>query len=240
MSNPDFNQEDLFSVYQLAKDYPTPAGELSVLKDICFRLPQGEVAFIIGRSGSGKSTFLNLLGGLDRPTKGKILFEGEDMTLMSEKALARVRNRRIGFVFQFFHLLPELTVYENVLLPTLIARNPQEKWAKECLKKVRLYSRCDYYPTELSGGEKQRVAIARALANRPSVVLCDEPTGNLDEETAASVFSLMEDLHRKEGQSFVIVTHDESIAARYRLVYRLVDGILLPQNQPSAEVRKFS
>lgn len=230
--------KELLSVFHLSKDYETPTGELSILKNIDFTLNQGEMVFIIGRSGSGKSTFLHILGGLDEPTSGKVLFEGEDITLMKERELARIRNRRIGFVFQFYHLLPELTLYENVLLPSLIAGRPDEKWAKECLKKVKLFSRADHYPSELSGGEKQRGAIARALVNRPSVVLCDEPTGNLDAETASVVLSLLEDLHQKDGQSFVIVTHDEALTSRHQKVFRLIDGVLMRQQRAQGGVHK--
>ena len=156
-----------------------------------------------------------------------------------EKPLARIRNRRIGFVFQFYHLLPELTVYENVLLPQLIAGKRDDKWVKEVLKRVKLLSRQDHYPSELSGGEQQRTAIARALVNRPSLVFCDEPTGNLDAETAESVLSLIVDLNEKEGQSFVIVTHDEALAWRFSKVYRLVDGILLKEDNQSVNIEQI-
>lgn len=227
---------ELLATYDLRRDYDSPAGRLEVLKGIHFFLKPGDMTFIIGRSGSGKSTFLHLLAGLDQPTSGKILFEGEDLTAMKERQLSRLRNRRIGLVFQFYYLLPELTLYENVLLPTIIAGKKDEKWVKEILKRVKLLSRQDHYPAELSGGEQQRAAIARALANRPSVVLCDEPTGNLDQETAESVFSLLTDLNRREGQSFVVVTHDEGLAWRYENVLRLVDGVLLKESSPGRAV----
>jgi lipoprotein-releasing system ATP-binding protein len=220
----------ILSAYELKKQYMSEAGVLHVLKGVNFHLQTGEFAFIVGRSGSGKSTLLHLLGGLDSPTAGKIMFEGEEITDMSESDLARVRNRRIGFVFQSYHLLPELTVYENVLLPQIIAGKRDEKWVKEVLKRVKLLSRQDHFPSELSGGEQQRTAIARALVNRPSLVLCDEPTGNLDAETAESVMSLITDLNEREGQAFMIVTHDEALAWRYPSVFRLTDGILLREN----------
>ncbi|MBU3759360.1 MAG: ABC transporter ATP-binding protein [Candidatus Omnitrophica bacterium] len=220
---------ELISVHNVTREYAMPAADLTVLKGVNFSLAVGDFAFIVGRSGSGKSTLLHLLGGLDQPTSGKILFEGEDMTEMSEKDLARVRNRRMGLVFQFYHLLPELTLFENVLLPSLIAGKANPKWAKECLRKVKLSSRSGHFPSELSGGEKQRAAMARALVNRPSLVLCDEPTGNLDSETAESVVSLMEDLNEKDGVAFVVVTHDETLAARHPDVYRLKDGSLEKQ-----------
>lgn len=216
----------LLQVFDLKKDYDSPAGLLPVLRGVHFTLNRNEMVFMIGRSGSGKSTLLHLMGGLDQPTSGKMIFEGEEMTSMSERNLARIRNRRVGLVFQFYHLLPELTLYENVLLPSLIAGKRDDKWAKELLKRVKLLSRQDHYPSELSGGEQQRAAIARALINRPSMVLCDEPTGNLDRENAESILSLLGELNRREGQSFVIVTHDEALAWRYENVFRLVDGVL--------------
>jgi lipoprotein-releasing system ATP-binding protein len=234
------DREPLLSTYELTKEYESPGGELHILKGINFTLDTADMVYILGRSGSGKTTLLNILGGLDHPTSGKVLFEGQDMTQMNERQLARMRNRRIGFIFQFYHLLPELTLYENVLLPSLIAGRPEDKWAKECLRKVKLYSRADHFPFELSGGEKQRAAIARALINRPSVVLCDEPTGNLDEETASHVTALMDELNRKEGQAFVIVTHDESMTARKGNVYRLVDGVLMKQNRGPVTIEKMS
>ncbi len=230
MSNPNKEKNAIVSIYDLRRDYETEAGRLAILKGINLTIQSGEMLFIVGRSGSGKSTFLHLLGGIDIPTSGKILFEGQDIVSMNERELARIRNCRMGFVFQFYHLLPELTVYENVMLPLLIAGKRDDKWVKEVLKRVKLLSRQDHYPSELSGGEQQRTAIARALINRPSIVFCDEPTGNLDSETAESVLSLIVDLNEKEGQTFVIVTHDEALAWRYRSVYRLVDGILLREN----------
>ncbi|HNX68806.1 MAG TPA: ABC transporter ATP-binding protein [Candidatus Omnitrophota bacterium] len=217
----------LLSAFDVRKKYETPAGTLEILRSVQVILRKGEMVFITGKSGCGKSTLLHLLGGLDRPDFGKILFDGKDMTEMSERELARVRNRHVGFVFQFYHLLPELTVYENVLLPTLIAGKPNKNWTKDVLKRVRLWNRRTHYPSELSGGEQQRVAIARALVNHPSVVLCDEPTGNLDAETAASVMGLINELNREEGQAFLIVTHDEEMAAKYERSYHLQDGVLV-------------
>jgi lipoprotein-releasing system ATP-binding protein len=225
------SQLPLLAAYDIKKDYDAPSGTLPILKGVNFSVKSGEMIFILGRSGSGKSTLLHLLGGLDQPTSGKILFEGENLTEMSEKHVSRIRNRRIGFVFQFYHLLPELTLYENVLLPSMVAGKKDEKWAKEVLKRVKLLSRQDHYPSELSGGEQQRAAIARALVNRPSVVLCDEPTGNQDRETSESILSLITDLNQREGQSFVIVTHDEALAWRFPNVFRLVDGSLLRDSQ---------
>ncbi len=229
----------LLAAYDLKKDYDSPAGQLPILKGLQMKIRKGEMIFIIGRSGSGKSTLLHMLAGLDQPTSGKIIFEGEELTDMNERALSRIRNRRLGFVFQFYHLLPELTLYENVLLPSLIAGKPDHKWAKELLKRVKLLSRQDHYPSELSGGEQQRAAIARALMNRPSIVLCDEPTGNLDRETSESILSLINDLNQRDGQSFVIVTHDEALAWRYPKVFRLVDGVLVKDDNPAGRVQSI-
>lgn len=217
----------LFSVEGLRKDYDSKAGRLPVLKGVHLDLVAGDMAFIVGRSGSGKSTLLHLLGGLDRPSGGKVLFEGQNLATMEERALARLRNQRLGYVFQFYHLLPELTLYENVTVPCRIARRENRAWIQEVLKRFGLWDRRDHYPSELSGGEQQRTAIARALANQPSVVLCDEPTGNLDGEAADSVLSLLTDLNRRDSQTFLIVTHDEALAWRYERVYRLSEGVLL-------------
>ena len=217
----------LLSAFDVRKDYETPAGTLEILRSVQLIVRKGEMVFITGKSGCGKSTLLHMLGGLDRVTDGKIFFEGKDMTEMSETELARLRSRQVGFVFQFYHLLPELTVYENVLLPTLIAGKPNKPWVKEVLKRVRLWNRRTHFPSELSGGEQQRVAIARALVNHPSVVLCDEPTGNLDPETAGQVMELLNELNQQEGQAFLIVTHDEEMASRYPRSYRMQDGVLI-------------
>jgi len=225
MSN--FVEVPLISAFDVRKDYETPAGTLEILRSIQLIVRKGEMVFITGKSGCGKSTLLHMLGGLDRATDGKIFFEGKDMTEMSETELARLRSRQVGFVFQFYHLLPELTVYENVLLPTLIAGKPNKPWVKEVLKRVRLWNRRTHFPAELSGGEQQRVAIARALVNHPSVVLCDEPTGNLDPETAGQVMELLNELNQQEGQAFLIVTHDEEMASRYPRSYRMQDGVLI-------------
>jgi len=231
----------LLEAHELTKSFKMPSGQVEVLKGVNYKLYAEQMNFIIGRSGSGKSTLLHLLGGLDAPTSGQIIFDGEDLTKLSERALARIRNVRVGFVFQFYHLLPELTVYENVLLPTVIAGKADPKWVQELLRRVQLLSRHDHYPNELSGGEKQRVAIARALVNRPSVVFCDEPTGNLDEETAETVFSLIRDLNEQERQTFVIVTHDESLAWRYPdHVYRLHDGLLMQDKRASLGMEGIS
>lgn len=225
----------ILAASELRKNYVMESGILEVLRGVTFEVRKGEMVFVTGKSGSGKSTLLHLLGGLDRPSGGRIFFEEEDMIQMSEKALAKMRCRRIGFVFQFYHLLPELTVFENVLLPSLISRKSDKTWVKEVLKRVRLWNRRTHFPSELSGGEKQRVAIARALINRPEIVLCDEPTGNLDEDTATSVMDLLDELHKNEGQSFLIVTHDEEMAQRGNRIFRLHEGIVIPSAKTFTE-----
>ena len=218
----------LYEAQNLSKEYDTPGGALAILKSVNLEVYAGDLIFIIGRSGCGKSTLLHLMGGLDQPTSGRLFFEQEDFLRLSERRRTKMRNQKIGFVFQSYHLLPELTVQENVLLPTLIAGRKDVGWAAEVLKKVELYSRRYHFPAELSGGEQQRVALARALINRPELVLCDEPTGNLDSETAAKMFRLIVDLNEKEGQTFVIVTHDEKLAFQHKKVYRLDAGVLTP------------
>lgn len=211
----------------LWKEYEGPHGKLHILRGVELEIEAGDLTFVIGRSGAGKSTLLHLLGGLDRPTGGSVEFKGDDLSLFNEGSLAEYRNKRIGFVFQFYHLIPELTVKENVELPSLIAGKRRSKRSADLLKRMGLSERRDHLPNELSGGEQQRVAIARALINEPEIVFCDEPTGNLDEETAESIHRLIFDLNR-EGQTFCVVTHDEEFAQRSKKVFRLHDGIILP------------
>ncbi len=213
------------------KTYSTPEGPLAVLRGIDFSIAEKETAFIVGRSGSGKSTLLHLLGGLDRATEGRIFFKGHDLSQMGEKELGIYRNRKIGFVFQFFHLLPELTLFENVLLPSLMAEKAKPGRVRELLRKVGLRGREGHYPGELSGGEKQRAAIARALVNQPEIVFCDEPTGNLDDETAEIVFRLLMEIHEETGVTLAIVTHDERMARHSDNIYRLHEGVLTRENK---------
>ena len=220
------NKPVLLMAEKVRKDYATPEGPLSVLKGVDFTLAEREITFIVGRSGSGKSTLLHLFGGLDRATGGRIFFKGYDLSLMNEKELAIYRNQKIGFIFQFFHLLPELSLFENVLLPTLMAGSPNPARVRELLQRVGLEERQEHFPSELSGGEQQRAAIARALVNRPEIVFCDEPTGNLDDETAEIVFNLLLELREERGLALVIVTHDEARARQFENVYRLQDGVL--------------
>jgi len=216
-------------VDQLCKYYPTRSGPLSVLRQLSFELERGEALAVMGPSGSGKSTLLHILGTLDRPTSGSVRVEGKDPFTLSEPELADFRNRHVGFVFQDHHLLPQCSVLENVLIPTLANRNGPadvEKWARELLERVGLSDRLDHRPAKLSGGERQRVAIARALILKPVLLLADEPTGNLDRHTAQSVGQLLLDLHRQEQTILVVVTHSAELAKNLPRQMEMVDGTL--------------
>jgi lipoprotein-releasing system ATP-binding protein len=216
-------------VEHLAKDYPTRGGVLSVLRDVSLDLERGESAAIVGPSGSGKSTLLHLLGTLDRPTRGAVRLEGRDPFALSERQLADFRNRHIGFVFQDHHLLPQCSVFENVLIPTLVARESREAmktWARQLLDRVGLSDRLEHRPAELSGGERQRVAVARALIHRPVLLLADEPTGNLDRRTAAAIGKLLLDLHREERNILLVVTHNAELADLFLRILTMEDGSL--------------
>jgi ABC-type lipoprotein export system ATPase subunit len=219
----------LLVVQNVAKVYPLPRGVLRVLEGLDFELQKGELIAIMGASGVGKTTFLNLLGGLDKPSEGTILLEGTDIQAQEEREKARLRNVNIGFVFQFYHLLPEFTALENVLLPLLI-RGMDKREAKEkalsLLKEVLLEDRAEQKPGLLSGGEQQRVAIARALVNEPKLLLADEPTGNLDWKSGEAIMHLIQELHQKKGLTSVIVTHNEKIAQYCQKLYVLEAGKL--------------
>ncbi|KPJ54478.1 hypothetical protein AMJ39_00160 [candidate division TA06 bacterium DG_24] len=211
----------------LHKVYGRGPGSLHVLHGIDLLIDTGEVVIVIGPSGAGKSTLLHILGGLDRPTRGQVMFDGADLFRRSAQELARVRNRSVGFVFQFHHLLPEFTALENVLLPMLIAgesRSGAVGRATELLEAVGLGARVTHRPNELSAGEKQRVAVARALVNRPKIVLADEPSGNLDRATGEMLYDLIMKLKSEYDTTFVIVTHDETLEDKATKVVRLVDG----------------
>ena len=216
----------LLKTLNLGKEYPLPKGVLRVFEGINFELLEGDLVAIMGVSGVGKTTFLNLLGALDRPSEGKILFDGDDLLSRSKKELAEIRNRKIGFVFQFYHLLPEFTALENVTFPLLIRgaeRKEAEKKAHEILKEVSLEEKAHIRPAQLSGGEQQRVAIARALVNEPRLLLADEPTGNMDWKTGQMILELIKELHKKKGLSSVVVTHNEKVAQFCNNVY-LMEG----------------
>ena len=219
---------------QLKRSFHEAGRELHVLRGVDLSLHQGEWLSILGRSGSGKSTLLHLLGGLDRPTSGTVDFDGTDIFTLSGGRLDRYRNQHAGFVFQFYHLLPELSALENVLVGSMLAssmltwpgrRKAARQTATEMLDRVGLKDRLTHRPAKLSGGERQRVAIARALVNRPSVLLADEPTGNLDADTAGSILDLFRSLH-KDGQTIAMVTHDQTVAKAGDRIVTLVKGKL--------------
>ena len=219
--------ERKIQIVDLRKSYPSGSTELHVLNGIDITVETGDIVSIIGDSGVGKSTLLNLLGALDRPTGGTVLYEGQDIFKFTNRELALFRNRELGFVFQFHHLLPDFSAIENVMMPALIAGKKKEearKLAAELLKNVGLMGREQHKPSNLSGGEQQRVAVARALINNPKVVLADEPTGNLDRKTSEEVHDLLWELNRGMNQTFVIATHNESLAQRSDRVIRLADG----------------
>lgn len=215
----------------LAKIFRQGDQQLQILRDINFSVRRGERVAIIGSSGAGKSTLLHLLGGLDRPSAGEVRVDGNNLTRLKDADRGRLRNRMLGFIYQFHHLLPEFTALENVSIPLLIrGERPLEatRQAMELLERVGLGGRLQHKPSELSGGERQRTAVARALITRPKCVLADEPTGNLDHYSAEQVFELMVDLNQSLGTSLVIVTHDQELAARLDRIWRLADGELHP------------
>jgi lipoprotein-releasing system ATP-binding protein len=221
------NSGAFLRVENLRKAFPKRGGSLEVLKGISFTLNRGEMLGVVGVSGAGKTTLLQILGTLDRATSGNVFYDGQDVTLMTESRLADFRNRNIGFVFQFHHLLPEFDARENVMLPCLIAgmgRDESRKRAEELLAEVGLSERITHRIGELSGGELQRVAICRALAMGPEILLADEPTGNLDKGTAGGVAALLGDLNRTRGLSLVVVTHNEELAGRMHRVLKIDDG----------------
>ncbi len=217
-------------VRDLDKSYPTRSGPLPVLKGVNLQLERGDALAVMGPSGSGKSTLLHIIGTLDQPTRGSISLEGTDPFALREPDLARFRNRRIGFVFQDHHLLPQCSVLENVLIPTLVNVESDgvqvEQYARELLARVGLSKRTEHYPAELSGGERQRVAVARALIQKPALLLADEPTGNLDRTNAQGIGHLLVDLHKQENNILVVVTHSAELAAMFPKRREMVDGAL--------------
>jgi lipoprotein-releasing system ATP-binding protein len=219
----------------LHKSYRMGRADLHVLRGVSFQVRQGQFAAVVGASGSGKSTLLHLIGLLDRPDKGTVLLNGADAASLSPRARNRIRCRDVGFVFQFYHLLPELTVLENVLLPGKVdvstlgwfpCRAARRKNAMGILDQMGLADRLKHRPKELSGGERQRVAIARALINSPKIVLADEPTGNLDSKTGKTIMDILEQFNRQTGQTLLMVTHDASLAQRANRILHLTDGRL--------------
>jgi putative ABC transport system ATP-binding protein len=208
----------------LTKEYRSGGQTLAVLKDINFEIAAGDLVAIVGPSGSGKTTLLGLMAGLDRPTRGRVVVDGLDLSITSEDDLARFRAERVGFVFQSFHLIPTLTARENVQVPLELRGEEAERRADELLSRVGLDGRGHHYPAQLSGGEQQRVALARAFCNRPRILFADEPTGNLDAETGARVVEIMLELNRELGTTTVLVTHDLTLAQKARRIIRLSSG----------------
>ncbi len=214
---------------KICKEYPLPKGVLRVFEDLDFELERSDFAAIMGVSGVGKTTLLNLLGALDKPTRGKIFFDGEDIFTKNEQELAEIRNRKIGFIFQFYHLLPEFTALENISFPLIIGgmeKKEAQKKALDVLREVFLEEKAQIRPAKLSGGEQQRVAIARALVNEPKLLLADEPTGNLDWKTGEMILGLIRELHEKRGLSSVVVTHNEKVAQFCHKIYLMEKGSL--------------
>lgn len=228
----------MLRVADVTKSYPTPRGPLTVLSDVTFTLAPGAAAAVTGPSGSGKSSLLHILGALDRPTSGTVTLDGRDPFALSDTELAAFRNASVGFVFQDHCLLPQCSVLENVLVPTLVAERRSGAgaedgvFARSLIAQVGLSDRINHRPAELSGGEKQRVAIARALIRRPRLLLCDEPTGNLDQESASAVAALLVDLHRQQQNILIVVTHSERLAAQFPVRFN-ISGNRLTAASPS-------
>jgi len=223
--------KEIIKVSSICKSYRDNLTNLEVLKNINFSVSEGDFLVIQGPSGAGKSTLLHILGGLDNPTCGNVCFKGADVYGLDENSRSAFRNQRIGFVFQFFHLLPELNALENVLLPGILKswteRKRSNNYARSLLEKLGLKERMHHRPLALSGGEQQRVAIARALINRPQLLLCDEPTGNLDSENGKNILELLTEFNQKEKITIIMVTHDKDIASSAGRVMHLKDGVLL-------------
>lgn len=225
--------KEILKLENVEKKYSGGVEELHIINDLTFSVEEGEFISILGRSGSGKSTLLNIMGLLDKVDGGKIFIDGQEVERLSEEERDRIKNQMIGFVFQFHYLLPEFTALENVMLPALLnnfsKRAEVEKRAKELLDKVGLSARENHKPSQLSGGEKQRVAIARALINSPKILLADEPTGNLDEETSEMIFKILKDINKNEKQTIIVVTHSKDLAEISDKQLYLKKGILVEE-----------
>ena len=227
------NRNKLLEARSIHKVYSNGSKDIVVLKGVDLKIEKGEFTVICGPSGAGKSTLLHILGGLDTPTKGEVFFESQDLYKLSDAVVCKIRNEKIGFVFQFYHLLPEFTVFENVIMPASISgyagrriKDSQEQ-ALDILKEVGLAHRITHFPNQLSGGEKQRVAIARALINKPAMLLCDEPTGNLDSKTGQEVINLLKKINGESRMTVILVTHNTDLTLVADNSYNLEDGILV-------------
>ena len=218
---------NLLEVKNLSKTYGSGEAAVHALKGVSFRVPKGEYVAVVGESGSGKSTLLNLIGALDTPTSGKVWIDGRDIFSMKERSLTVFRRRNIGFIFQSFNLIPELTVEQNIIFPLLLDyRKPDKKYLEELLSVLNLKERRRHLPGQLSGGQQQRVAIARALITRPALILADEPTGNLDTQNTSEVVSLLKEASRRYEQTILMITHSRSIAQTADRILQVSDGVL--------------
>ena len=218
---------DLLEVQSISKTYGSGEATVHALKNVSFSVPKGEYVAIVGESGSGKSTLLNMIGALDNPTSGKVLIEGKDIFAMKESKLTIFRRRNIGFIFQAFNLIPELTVEQNIIFPVLLDyQKPNQKHLEELLDILNLKERRNHLPSQLSGGQQQRVAIGRALITRPSLILADEPTGNLDSQNSSEVIALLKNASKRYAQTIIMITHNRSIAQSADRVLQVSDGVL--------------
>lgn len=218
---------NLLEVNNICKTYGSGEAAVQALKNVSFSVPKGEYVTVVGESGSGKSTLLNMIGALDMPTSGKVLIGGKDIFSMNDRKLTIFRRRNIGFIFQAFNLIPELTVLQNIIFPVLLDyQNPDPKYLEELLTVLNLKERRNHLPNQLSGGQQQRVAIGRALITRPSLILADEPTGNLDTQNSSEVIALLKEASKKYEQTIIMITHNQSIAQTADRVLQVSDGIL--------------
>lgn len=218
---------DLLEVQSISKTYGSGETAVQALKNVSFSVPKGEFVTVVGESGSGKSTLLNMLGALDTPTSGKVFIDGNDTFSMKERELTIFRRRNIGFIFQAFNLIPELTVEQNIIFPLLLDyQKPKRKYLEELLEVLNLKERRHHLPNQLSGGQQQRVAIGRALITRPALILADEPTGNLDTQNSSEVIALLKEASRKYEQTIIMITHNRSIAQTADRVLQVSDGVL--------------
>ena len=218
---------NLLEVRNICKTYGSGETSVKALKDVSFSVPRGEYVAVVGESGSGKSTLLNMIGALDVPTSGKVLIDGKDIFSMNDRKLTVFRRRNIGFIFQAFNLIPELTVEQNMIFPMLLDyQKPDRKYLEELLTVLNLKDRRNYLPSQLSGGQQQRVAIGRALISRPALILADEPTGNLDTQNSSEVIALLKEASKKYEQTIIMITHNRSIAQTADRVLQVSDGVL--------------